>query len=159
MKYIQRACIIILFCFLASGCAISSNQGRMVRSGEVDQLIESAAVLPDHTYYYTGPGAEPDAIVALDNRFTLQSKYWVRVDDVAEQLKRWDLLLDNDTRMRNIYEGFWIMTPDGRRAGIWYSQYDQGFVRFPDESTIILYTPIIPVEGGRPRGYFIGPPH
>lgn len=159
MKFTQCVRVVVCLCFFAGGCAIPANQGRMIRSGEVAQLIESATVLPDHVYYYTGPEAGPDAIIALDNRYTLKSKYWIRVDAVAEQLKLWNRLLDNDTRITNPYEGAWIMTPNDRRAGIWYSKYDQNLVRFPDSSTIIIYTPITSMEGRTPSwGHLMGPP-
>lgn len=50
MKYAQCVCFLPLFCFLVAGCAIPENQGRLVRAGDVDRLIESATILPNHTY-------------------------------------------------------------------------------------------------------------
>ena len=150
MKYTYSVCILLLLPFLAGGCALPQNQGRIVRSGEVDQLVESATVLPDHTYYFTGPEAQPDVIMALHNSFTLQSKYWIKVDDVAEKLKGWNRFIDNAIRIRNPYEGAWIMTPEGRQAGIWYSEYDYSVVQFPDPSSIIIYAPLTPSERRRP---------
>lgn len=149
MKYAQCVCFLPLFCFLVAGCAIPENQGRLVRAGDVDRLIESATILPNHTYYYTGPEARPDAIIAIDNSLTLRSKYWIRVDDdVADRLTMWNRLIDNATRYRSAYdyEGARIMTPDGRQVGVWYSIYDHTVVRFPDASTIIIYAPLIPSE-------------
>jgi len=142
MRYMQFVCTLILIGFLVGGCATPSNQGKMVRDVEVAKLVESATVLPNHTYYFTGPEAQPDVIIAIDDSFTLTSKYWIKVDDVENQLKDWNRLIDNYHRtMWDIYEGFQIMTPDGRQAGIWYSLYDYTVVQFPDSSTLILYTP------------------
>ena len=156
MKFSQSILALLLLCFLAGGCATHQNQGKIVRSGEVTQLVESATVLPDHTYYYTGPEAEPDAIIAIDNRFTLQSKYWIKVDAAAEKLVDWNRIIDNahripgehgGIRISSTYAGARIMTPDCREAGLWYSRHDHTVVQFPDASTIILYTPVDPVEG------------
>lgn len=159
MKFSQSVIILLLLFILLAGCAASQNQGKLVRTGEVTQFIESATVLPGYTYYFTGPEAEPDAIIAIDNRFTLQSKYWIKVDDVAEQLKSWNRYIDNDYRIPNeqegpwflspFYRGAWIMTPDGSQAGLWYSRHDYTVVQFPDPSTIIIHAPIVPVERER----------
>lgn len=137
---------ILLFIFsLSAGCAVS-NQARVVRSNDVNQLVESATVLPGHTYYYTGPEARPDAIIAIEDRYTLVSKYWIPVDISEEILADWNDFIDNDSRFRSLYEGHWILTPEGQRAGFWYSQYDHSVIRFPDPSTIIIYTPFIPFD-------------
>lgn len=138
--------IALLFLFLAlAGCAVP-NQARLIRSGEVNRLVESATILPDHIYYYTGPEARPDAIIAIGDHYTLASKYWIRVDITEEILEDWNLIIDNASRYRDYYEGYWILTPEGERAGFWYSQYEYSVIRFPDLSTIIVYTPFVPTE-------------
>jgi len=146
----QFVCTLILISFLAGGCAIPANQGQLTRDGEVEQLVESATVLPNHSYYFTGPEARPDVIIAIDNSFTLTSKYWIKVDDVANQLMDWNRLIDNAHRFKRAYKGFRIMTPDGSQSGIWYSPYEHTVVQFPDPSTLILYTPSISDERGMP---------
>lgn len=162
MKCMQFILTLLMLCFLAGGCATTSqnqNWGKIVQTSEVTQLVESATVLPGHTYYFTGPEAAPDAIIAVDNRFTLQSKYWIKVDDVAQNLKDWNRYIDNDHRFQsdNVrakvmlrYGGFWIMTPDGKQAGLWYSRHDNTIVQFPDASTIIIYAPVVPAAGKKP---------
>jgi len=129
---------------IIGGCAVSPYQGKFVRDGKVDSLIGSATVLPEYTYYYTGPEAEPDAIVAIDNKYTFTGKYWIKVADadVKEKLQWWNWLIDNNNRIKYSYSGYRIMTPEGKQAGIWYSKYDYSVARFPGGSTMILYTPI-----------------
>ncbi len=154
MKFSQFILSLLLLCFLAWGCATHQNYGKLVRADEVAQLVESATVLPDHTYYYTGPEWEPDAIIAIDNRYTLQSKYWIKVDNAAEKMMDWERIIDNAHRIpgehgswiRNTYAGARILTPDGQEAGLWYSRHDYTVVQFPDASTIILYAPLDPFE-------------
>ncbi len=161
MKCMQFGLALLLLSILASGCATSQNQnwGKIVRDAEVTQLVETATVLPNHSYYFTGPEAIPDAIIAIDNRFTLQSKYWIKIDDVAEKLKDWNRYIDNAHRMGNVragtmmssnYEGFWIMSADGTQAGLWYSRYESTVVMSPDSSTIIVYAPVVPAAGKKP---------
>lgn len=160
MKFFNYLASVLLFCFLAGGCATSQPQGKLVLAGDVTRLIESATVLPDHTYYYTGPQDKPDAIIAIDNRFTLQSKYWIKVEDVAAQLEKWNRLIDNAHRipfeqegpitLSPFYRGARIMTPDGKQAGIWYSRHEHTVIQFPDPATIIIYAPTTAVGGERP---------
>ncbi|GAB4333970.1 MAG: hypothetical protein Kow0089_02950 [Desulfobulbaceae bacterium] len=151
MKGKTQALLLLVGVLLLAGCAIPANQGRLARSGEVDVLIEAGKVLDGHAYYYTGPEAQPDAIIALEEGLTLRSKYWIRVDDPAERLRDWNRVIDNDTRYHYPYEGYEILTPEGRRVGVWYSRYDHTVVRFPDPSSIEVYTPLTPVERSRPR--------
>lgn len=148
MKNIFLVTLIVLVSFLVTGCAVPKNQGRLAQSFEVTQLVESGAVLPGHTYYYTGPEVMPDAIIAVDNRYALKSKYWIQVDNVEEQLAEWNRYIENDSvfRYTDAYSGAWLTTPDEQRAGIWYSKYDHTVVRFPDASSIIIYAPVVPVE-------------
>ena len=160
MKLTQSLVTLLLLSFLAGGCASKAekqNWGKIVQAGEATQLVESATVLPDHTYYFTGPEAGPDAIIAIDNRLTLESKYWIKVDKVAEKLKDWNRYIDNahsfkssNARVMLRYEGFWIMTPDGKQAGLWYSRHDNTVIQFPDPSTIIIYAPVIPAAQKKP---------
>ena len=150
MRYINCFWIIFITCVAVTGCAIPPNQGRLDRSFEVLQLFEAGNVLEGHKYYYTGPEAEPDAIIAIDNRYDLKSKYWIRVENVQEQLADWNYFIDNSTRFAEAFEGARIMTPDGQEAGIWYSRYDHTVVRFPDASSIIVYIPIVPLENDKP---------
>ena len=155
MKLLQYILHVLLCYFLLTGCATIENQGQLVRSGEVTQLVESATVLSNHTYYYTGPQVEPDAIIAINNQYALQAKYWIKVDDVAAQLEDWNRYIDNDHRVPFEKEGPWnispfytgakIMTPDGKQAGIWYSRLDYTVIHFPEPSTIVVYAPFIPV--------------
>ncbi len=157
MNVMKGVFSILLLGLLTGGCAIAPDQGALIRSIEVDKLVESATVLVDHTYYFTGPEARPDAIIAIHNNFSLASKYWIRIDAAEEKLRWWHILLQNDTRYMRPYEGYWILTPEGKQAGLWYSKYDYSVIRFPDASTIILYTPS-PMEERRKhlRGGFVG---
>ena len=148
MRYSLFATYVLLLIFLLSGCAAPQNQGRIIRSDEVNHMVESGIVLPGHTYYYTGPEIEPDAIIAIANSYTLKSKYWIKVENVSESLHDWNRIIDNAYRYRyrNVYEGSWIITPGGNKAGFWYSKYGHSVIHFPDDSSIIIYTPFVPFE-------------
>lgn len=157
MKYYQYIGLFLLLGCLLTGCAGSQNLGKLVQAAEVTQIIETASVLPDHTYYFAGSRSEPDAIIAINNSFTLkEGKSWTRVDNIANQLESWNRQIDNAHRipfesegpitLSPYYTGAKIITPDGRQAGIWYSRHDHTVIESPDPSTVIIYAPDVPVE-------------
>lgn len=144
-----------LLLLLLGGCAgvqPQGEQGKLVLADEVRNIFESNTVLPDHVYYYSGPEAEPEAIIGIHTSFTLQARYWQQVDLNQGQLQSWNRRIDNAHRIRMSYKGFRIMTPDGRQAGVFYSKYEQTVIRFPDEKTIIMYTPGPPPLGDIQNG-------
>ncbi|HBI16350.1 MAG TPA: hypothetical protein DDY20_12725 [Desulfobulbaceae bacterium] len=129
---------------LLGGCAATGPQGQqgsLILSDEIRNLFESATILPDHVYYYTGPEAEPEAIIGIHADFTFQGHYWYQIAPSQAQLQSWNRQIDNAHRIRNAYKGARIMSPDGRQVGIWYSLFDHTVIRFPDEKTILIYTP------------------
>lgn len=151
--------ILALLLFLLGGCAGAQPQGEkghLVLTDEVRNIFESNTVLPDHVYYYSGPEAEPEAIIGIHAGFTLQARYWQQVALTPEQLQSWNRRIDNAHRIRLSYEGFRIMAPDGRQAGIFYSKYEHTVIRFPDEKTIIIYTPRPPPLGDHEGSHDLG---
>lgn len=139
-----RCLFVGLLFLLLGGCAATvpqGQQGHLIRSDEVRKIFESNTVLPDHVYYYSGPEAEPEAIIGIHADFTLQGRYWYRVALTQEKLQDWNRMIDNTHRFRNSYGGARIMAPDGRPAGVWFSKFDHTVIRFPDEKTILMYTP------------------
>ena len=45
---------------------------------EIEELFESGTMLTDHTYYIDGSEIEPDIIIAISNKFHLQTKNLVQ---------------------------------------------------------------------------------
>jgi hypothetical protein len=133
---------LLLILFLA-GC--TGRYGGFVYDEAVDQVFEELTVLPDHRYYYTGPESRPDAIIAIDQRYTLKSEIWKPVEMTSEKLKRW---VDNPARRARFYPytyGRYIVSDDGQRVGLWYSLKDwRAFatVKMLDDTTVQVSTPI-----------------
>ena len=147
--------ITLALLLLLGGCAAvqpQGEQGRLILADEVRNIFESNTVLPDHVYYYSGPEAEPEAIIGIHDGFTLQARYWQQISLSQGQLQSWNRRIDNAHRIKLSYKGFRIMTPDGRQAGVYYSKYEHTVTRFPDEKTIIIYTPGPPPLGDSQNG-------
>jgi hypothetical protein len=144
MKSLHIIPLLLLTAFIFTGCAASKTNGTLSHSGEITRIFESATIVPDHTYYYTGPQDLPDAIIGIDNSYTLQQSdknFWVKVDISEKMLRDWNIIIDNERRTRSIYYGYAILTPDGRQVGIWYSRYRYTVIKFPAVDIVVIYTP------------------
>jgi hypothetical protein len=136
-----------------AGCA--GRYGGFVYDEAVDQVFEDLTVLPDHRYYFSGPESRPDAVIAIDERYTLSSQLWKPVEATEAQLKRW---VDNPSRRAHYYPytyGRYILDDAGNRIGLWYSFHDWrafAFVKMLDSTTVQVSTPL--EEGYRRKRHF-----
>ncbi len=135
--------LLFLFAILfLSGCAgTSHDRGNLVRAPEVSSNFEHGRILPDHTYYFSGPEAEPDAIIGIHNSYTFDRGYWKTANISEEKMAGWNRIIANQYRGRTRYSGYRITTPDGKPAGIWYGKYSFTVIKFPQPGTIVIYTP------------------
>jgi len=125
-----------------AGCAAGPPGGRWEIEPEVQLLFESGTVLPDHTYYYLGSITAPDTIIAISNQFTLRTRVWAQVDLTEQILNGWLQWYRTEHYAAGCeYRGGVILTPDGRRAGYWYSQNIINIIRMPESGVIEVYQP------------------
>jgi len=130
----------------------ANNAAAMVHAGkwEVDQRIQQAfetgKLLPDHTYYYLGSYAAPTTVIALDNHYTLrENNVWAKVDEMSEKvLKGWLNVYRTEGSTYFDYSGGVILTPDGKRAGVWYSPNTVNIVEMPDPGVLVIFQPHTP---------------
>jgi hypothetical protein len=133
----------LLILVLPMGCG--GTYGRFVYDEAVDEAFEQLTVLPDHHYYFSGPDAFPDAIIAVDSNYTLASRLWKPIDMTEAQLKRW---IFYPTRRALYYPytyGRRILDDRGNQLGVWYSLKDYrafSTVRMLDDTTVQINTPI-----------------
>ncbi|MCL2791303.1 MAG: hypothetical protein FWD79_11815 [Desulfobulbus sp.] len=131
----------LIAAFLA-GCASGPPSGSWIIEPEGQALFESGTVLPDHTYYYLGSFTAPDSIIAIDHRFTLRTRVWAQVDMTASRLNGWLQWYRTDQHPPGCaYRGGVILTPDGQRAGFWYSPNPINIVYLPEPGVIEVYQP------------------
>lgn len=133
------AAIFLLLLTLA-GCA-SGPYGRFDFQTSVNDLFESGRILDNHSYYYIGPDAEPDAIMAIDNAYALAPSLWKKAEITPDRLSSWMERIDNRYRVRNIYHGAVIVDQHGNRLGVWYSRLKKTYIRRGDGNEVIIYTP------------------
>lgn len=135
------------FALLLGGCAACTDCGALKQRHEVTTIFTSSRVIPEYHYFYNGEILYPKAIMGIDKRLTLEGKFWTPIDLSQEQLTRW--VAEIGTRPKNSFatgvngrfEGFEILDSQGQRVGIWYSNYDWGVFKFPEEDKVIAYAP------------------
>lgn len=133
------ACMLLLS--VLGGCVPSGPTGRWRQSMEAQQLFESATLLSDHTYYYIGSRAHPDAIIAINNKYVLQTTVWAEIAVDQRVLNDWMAWYRSDISLYCPHRGGYIFTPDQQIAGIWYSKDQISTVRSPQPGVLEVYPP------------------
>jgi hypothetical protein len=137
--------IITLFLFM--GCVTTGgNSGKLKYDRELDDAFERYQVLPDHNYYITGGYSAPAAILAIHKDYQLENaaNLWVGVPNVSStQIEGWveNISPEENLRERNQYWASYVLDPEGKRVGAWYSYQKITTVEFLEENGIKVYTP------------------
>jgi len=141
-----------LFIF-SNANAMHSKYGHWKQDPAVKAQIETGKVLPNHTYYYTGSINGPECFMAIDNNFKLRdSRVWAKADEMSDKMmKGWlQSMSQSHGKIGLTVKAGDVTTPDGRKAGIWYSHYSVNIVEEPSPGELIIYQPH-PI-GGKPYG-------
>lgn len=111
-------------------------------SQDVDSLFQTPTLLKDHTYYYIGTPVEPDGMIAIDNRFTMTSKAWSKIDINQQILDGWAFQVENYLGWWSCpYRGVKLFAPDGTQVGVGYSRWTFSVVKMPAPNEIVVYPP------------------
>jgi hypothetical protein len=140
--------VIIAVLIMISGCAGSGSHGTMKRDQALNQQFLSFQVLPDYTYYFSGGYDKPEAILGIHKDYQLVPGLWQTAQISSAQLEKWISTISPADYKRGGYFAAYILDPDGKRAGIWYSIQNSTTVKFPGENRIEVYTPDLFQSGG-----------
>ena len=123
-------------------CAAPHPSGRWLGERAVRLAFEEGRVFPHHRYYYVGSRSQPDGVIAVDERFTLKDgPIWTEIQVDEAQLADWrDSWRAISFRFCR-YMGGVILTPDGQRAGYWYSPFLYNHVWRDEEGRLIVHQP------------------
>lgn len=138
------SCVIAVLLFMVvnlSGCVQAGPSGKWTKNADDAQVFESKTLLKGHTYYYRGRETAPDSIIAIDNSYTLKTKVWSKVEITQKMLDDWMYWLTITPSIMCPYYGGAILTPDGRKAGIWYSRKLITTVKTLEPGVLQVYPP------------------
>jgi len=139
--------ISLLVLAVLAGCA-TPNYGSLQTSSEITELFESGRILSDHLYYYSGFREIPDAIVAIDQRYTLRSRVWNYFDPTPDMLRNWGFRMTQVQPAPTL--GAVILASDGSRVGVWFSSLRQTSVRTANQNEVMIAAPEAPGLRGIP---------
>jgi len=139
---------LLLVSVLISGCF--ENYGRLKHNAEVSRAFQTYQVEPDYKYYYYGRTNMPYAIVGIDRTYHMRSRVWREVDQDTEKFRKMIFWTWEDIRyayQSNFTQGAYILDPEGKKVGIWYSGLWWAAIRFEDDRRIVVM-PETPFLGG-----------
>ena len=129
---IITAALVVAFIAACSG----GNYGKIRYSKEVGQSFQTLEMIDDYNYYYAGRANRPSAIIGIDSEFEFSSDLWtfIETDEFETMVGR---LSPPEYGFLN---GSYILTPDERQAGVWYSWVNTHSVKF-DGNRIMISDP------------------
>ena len=138
-----RTGLLVFGVFMLSGLgACSGNYGSLTRDAEVYQAFLSNQVSTEYKYYYNAHSFTY-AILGIDSRYWIESKFWRETTPDTEQFKQ---LTERIWEDYGYYPyGANILDPSGNKIGIWYSSIDNVAFKFFDDNEIavLLGTPYL----------------
>ncbi|MFZ0612649.1 MAG: hypothetical protein WAM73_10455 [Desulfobacterales bacterium] len=119
---------------LLGGCF--ANYGRLERNSDVTQAFKNRQMMDDYRYYYSGRENKPSAIIGIDPTFQFSSRYWTAIEP-----SQFDTMVGRVSIPEyGFVYGAYIVAPDGRRAGVWFSWVRTFTAKFEDDR-IIVFSP------------------
>lgn len=94
-----------------------------------------------YNYYYTGRSNLPYAVIGIDPKYTLISKYWYKIESKAQVVKKISHLMP--TGAINVTYGR-VLDSDGNQIGLWFSEYHNTIVRFGSGNELKVFSPYMP---------------
>jgi hypothetical protein len=136
------------------------NYGKIRPGAEAAAVFEEGRVLPDYKYYVSGPDLYPNALIAVDRSYALDSDLWKERKLTPADMKA--LIGDMSSKALEVGEtlhGFDILGPAGKKIGLWYSILRAPtYVKVEGENRVIIGTPPIDLWEGREDGRLLHRP-
>jgi hypothetical protein len=137
-----KTCFLLAAAFLLAGCA--GGYGRVQWSDTVAQAFQNHEMMDGYRYFYNGRGNKPSAIVGVSPAYEFPpDRHWNEIS--PPDFRR---MVDRMIADYRSPDGAYILDPEGRRAGVWYSNRRHATARF-ENGRIIVYPPG-PLPGDSP---------
>jgi hypothetical protein len=151
--------LLTLFSFALVNCAASGSRGTLQSDMELNRMILAYKVLPDHNYYHSGSFDRPNAILGIHKDYHLVSQLWKPVQVGSAQLAKWIQSIGPEKyKGQTGYVAAYILNPEGRKVGLWYSIMKNTEVEFLEGNKIKVNSPDLypPSKLEAPSGINIG---
>jgi hypothetical protein len=131
-----------------SGC--SGMYGSYKRDAEIYQAFQVNQVNRNYTYYYNGVGNQVYAIIGIEPKYQIHSKFWRESKPDTAEFKTLTNRIWEDYGYRTY--GADLLDPAGKKIGIVYTSIYEVVVKFlgDNQLEVMLGTPYLwgPGDGG-----------
>jgi hypothetical protein len=129
--------IVLIFICIIAGCA-SANRGSLRNSQEVGRAFETFHVYPNHRYWYYNQENNPYAVVGLQDPYTIEDINWKEVDPNSKTFEKVVGLVQSFPIRGSFAYGAYILDPQARQIGMWYSSLNAGIKVDPETKTVFI---------------------
>ena len=140
-KLLLAIVIILLF---VSGCADTGDRGTLRRDRDLYNMFSAYQVMPDHNYFTSGGYDKPNAILGIHKDYEMITEAnWRLIPNVSSaQVEKWIRTIDpEDREVGSNYFAYYILDPEGKRVGFWYSIQKHTVIKFLEGNKIEAYPP------------------
>jgi hypothetical protein len=140
--------LVSIFLILTLSPAWAFEYGKLKRDKETTRIFQTHKVVPDHSYYTSGLGNIPFAIIGIHKDYTLRKGLWKQVDISTQLLRSWVDQMDTIYGFQPY--GSKILDNRGKQVGIWFSSKQWTTVVLGENNGIAVFTPEPPgFRGGK----------
>ena len=138
--------VIIAIVFIAIiGWRAGANYGQFIPSKDVTTAYECFRVDSNLNYYISGSDAYPNAIIGIDNTWTLETDLWKKKELSYQSMK--EIVLNMQAKAMDqglTLHGFDILDKSGQKIGNWFSIMGIiMIVKIAGEKRVVVHTPPI----------------
>ena len=133
----RRIVLVGVIAVVAIGCM--ATYGSLSMDRQVGEDFRQGVRTADTNYYYAGRDTMPYAIIGIDARFTVPSRYWIPAGSDSEKMVKMSKNIYGESHVTP--HGAHILAPDGTVVGVWYSNLRRYsiIVNKTDRTVLILF--------------------
>jgi hypothetical protein len=141
--FLKLFLLMAVISFFFSGCAGTKNRGSLQIDRELEKIFLSYQVMTDYNYYTSGSYDKPNAILGVHKDYQMVTDFWVSIPNVnSAQIEKWIRTIDPEDRAPgHSYFAYYILDPEGKQVGFWYSIENHTVIKFLEENKIDVYPP------------------
>ena len=136
--------ISVIVMIFISGCL--ENYGKVRRSPEVQKMFETGQLPSEYNYHFYGLRSRPDAVMGLEQGWTLRSKSWRNVELSTEEFRYMTKWIWEDLGYYKY--GAEILDPEFVKIGIIYTSSFMAAVKVEKDTKTVEVMPHVKVGGG-----------
>ncbi len=107
----------------------------------VEKMVTQNRLPAGHHYYYTGRSNLPYAVIAIDTKYSLNSRFWNKIastDQIIPKIKHLMPISGTDVTYGK------ILGPDGEQIGLWFSEYPRTIIQLESNNQLKVFSPYQP---------------